>query len=82
MNKRQIFKLAQNGSLAPGYGPQFFKWAGEKRPAKQGEYFISGAIPEVYYAQMNQENDNYIALPTEEPPKQIFIHGVPYNRAC
>jgi hypothetical protein len=63
--------------------PQFFKFTGEIRPAKKGEYFISGAIPEVYQATNDHaDSEDHIAVPIEEPPKTIVVNGITYNRAC
>lgn len=82
-----IFKLAEYGSLAPRpiSGPKFFKWVGETRPAKKGEWFISGNPAEVYYAVNDHDYEgsaDCIAVPIEEPPKTIVVNGITYNRAC
>jgi len=62
------------------YGkPQFFKWSGEFRTPKAGEYFISGAIPEVYLAENDLSQEYYIAVPVPDPPKTITIRGFTYH---
>jgi len=78
-----LFKLAQYGSLAPDplNGPQFFEATGEIRPAKLGEWFISGAIPEAYYCVHDHDKDerNHIAVPTVAPEKEIKVGGLRYR---
>jgi hypothetical protein len=82
-----LFKLAEYGSLAPNplYGPQFFKWTGETRPAKKGEWFISGNPAEAYYCTHDHTYEgaaDHIAVPVEEPAKTIVVNGITYNRGC
>jgi hypothetical protein len=65
MKKGTIFPLAEYGSLAPNppTPPQFFEATGEVRDIKAGEWFVSGAIPEVYYATHNMKGQFHIATP-------------------
>jgi hypothetical protein len=83
MKKGTIFPLAEYGSLAPNppTPPQFFEATGEIRPAKVGEWFISGAIPEAYYCVHDHDKDerNHIAVPTVAPEKEIKVGGLRYR---
>jgi len=64
MKKGTIFPLAEYGSLAPNppTPPWFFEATGEIRDIKAGEWFVSGAIPEVYYAIHNMKGQFHIAI--------------------
>lgn len=62
----------------PGY-PQptlcFFRVV-EFRPAKVGEFFVSGAIPEVYEARGLSETRYWIVEPTYKAVKKtIYVRG-------
>lgn len=78
-----LFRLADGGSLAPApiSGPQFFTWTGEVRPAKKGEWFISGAIPEAYYCVHDHDDASmdHIAISTATPQKIIKVDGLTYQ---
>lgn len=78
-----LFRLASDGSLAPMplTGPQFFEATGEVRPAKLGEWFISGAIPEAYYCVHDHDDaaKDHIAVPTAAPEKEIKVGGLTYR---
>lgn len=41
-------------------GDKQFKLVGEKRAPRKGEYYVSGAIPEVYRANANLTQEFYI----------------------
>jgi hypothetical protein len=47
-------------------GNRWFKWSGEKRPPKQGEFFLSGAIIEAWETPADFPELHYIAV--EIPP--------------
>jgi hypothetical protein len=77
-----LFRLAVDGSLAPDpiNGPQFFKWTGEIRGIKKGEWFISGGIPEAYCAVANDSMVKYhIAIPADTPEKILKVDGFTYQ---
>jgi hypothetical protein len=77
-----LFRLAVDGSLAPDpiNGPQFFKWTGEIRGIKKGEWFISGGIPEAYMAVANDSTGKYhIAIPADTPEKILKVDGFTYQ---
>lgn len=40
-----------------------YKWTGEKRPPRKGEYYLSGAIIAAYRAYENMNTPQYIARP-------------------
>lgn len=73
----KVYPLASDGSLAPNplTGPHFFRATGEIRPAKKGEWIISGAIPEVYYCANDQSTADHLA----EPLKMTTVNGLPYR---
>jgi len=58
--------------------PQWFERTGEYRPPKKGEYYISGAIPEVYQAPNDLSQDHTIATPIPNPPRTIEVDGFIY----
>ena len=58
--------------------PQWFEMVGEYRPPKKGEYYVSGAIPEVYQAPNDLSQNHQIARPVEDPPRFISVNGFTY----
>jgi hypothetical protein len=57
---------------------RWFERTGEYRPPKKGEYYISGAIPEVYKAPNDLSQDHTIATPIPNPPRTIEVDGFIY----
>lgn len=59
-----------------------FRWTGEKRAPKAGEYYLSGAIPEVYRAAKNLEPDGvfHIMEPYTPDPGELIHDGHIYVR--
>ncbi len=56
--------------------PEFFRWSGEKRSPKKGEFFLSGAIPEVYRAPNDLAPMVYhIMEPVKLEPNEKLIDG-------
>jgi len=56
----------------------WFERTGEYRPPKKGEYYISGAIPEVYQAPNDLGQSHVIARPISNPPRTIEVDGFIY----
>lgn len=54
---------------------QWFEQTPEYREPKRGEYFISGAIPEVYKAPNDLTEKYRIAKPIRTPPRTIELDG-------
>lgn len=46
-------------------------WTGEKRPPKSGEWFISGAVPEVYRARADLTTVYHIARLVQVERKEV-----------
>jgi len=61
-------------------GPRYFEMTGEFRAPKRGEYFISGAVPEAYYAPNDLTTPYQIARPATTPPREIVVDGFRYRR--
>lgn len=59
---------------------QYFQKTGEFRPPRGGEYFLSGAIPQVYEALAELTTSYYIMRPVEAPPREIEHRGFIYQR--
>lgn len=58
---------------------QWFTTALEFRPPRKGEFYISGAIPEVYRALNDLSTAYHIALPCATPPARIVVDGFVYR---
>jgi len=67
-----------------GYGFQgfkkFYEKTGEVRRPLKGEYYLSGAIPEVYKALSDMTDPFYIMKEVEPPPTVITYRGCIYTR--
>lgn len=76
--KQKVFPIAP---CHRGREPRFFEWTGEKRPPKGGEWYLSGAIPEVYYDPKGGGIYPYhIMREITPPPKEIEHEGFVYKR--
>lgn len=71
--------ITRKSGLKSPYTTTWFKWNGEKRPPKKGEFFISGAIPEVYQAPNDLSYEYHIAVPVATPQKKIVVDGFTYQ---
>lgn len=60
---------------------EWFRWTGEKRAPRAGEYFLSGAIPEVYRASSDLDFVEFHIMERYEPaPGEKIIDGEVYVR--
>lgn len=76
-------KLYRNGEREycfPHNQPKFFRAGPEFRPPRKGEFYLSGAIPCAYRAPNDLLTSYRIAIPAEEPPREIRRDGVRYVR--
>ena len=62
-----------------GKGFTLFRWTGENRNPKKGEYFLSGAIPEVYKAFNDMTTPYNIMREATELKKRMCFSGVWYD---
>lgn len=58
---------------------EFFESTGEYRQPLAGEWYISGAIPEVYKATHDLNTPFHIARPIPAPPKIVIVNGFRYS---
>ena len=58
---------------------EYFVYSGQKRFPKKGEYYLSGAIPEVYRAPNDISTTYHIMKPIQPPPKTIEKNGLIYR---
>ncbi len=63
-------------------GREYYKYLGEKRCPKKGEFYISGAKPEVYKAYNDLSQIYHIATPVPPPPQTIEKDGFTYRLCC
>jgi hypothetical protein len=63
----------------PLYRNEYFVCQGQKRFPKKGEYYLSGAIPQVYLAPNDLNAEYFIVIPTTPPPKTIERDGLIYR---
>lgn len=68
------------GAHGVGSTRQWFRWTGEKRAPRAGEYFLSGAIPEVYRASSDLDVPFHIMEQYEPAPGERIIDGEVYVR--
>jgi hypothetical protein len=82
VTKNGVYRRAGTGSveLLPFRTlPTYFRWTGEVRPPKSGEWFLSGAIVEAYEATSNMKDTRHIANPIADPPQIIEKDGFKYR---
>lgn len=60
-------------------GIKWYQWSGVIRSPRQGEYYLSGAIPEVYRASSNLSYPFRIMVECEVPAQQIVHDGMLYR---
>lgn len=48
-----------------GARPQWYRWTGEKRLPRKGEFYLSGAIIQAYEAKETLSTPYHIAVPVE-----------------
>ena len=58
---------------------EYFVYSGQTRTPKKGEYYLSGAIPEVYLAPNDLNSIYHIMKPTTPPPQTIEKDGLIYR---
>lgn len=77
-------KLYRGHSILSGFiaSKEWFVYSGQKRAPKKGEYFLSGAKPEVYLAHNDMTSVYHIMVKTTPPPKQIQMNGLTYILSC
>lgn len=56
-----------------------YKKSGEFRPPKAGEFFLSGAIPEVYDVPNDLSSSFYIMEPATAPAPRVRVKGIWYR---
>jgi hypothetical protein len=61
--------------------PLYFKWNGEFRAPRKGEWYISGAVPQVYQAFNDLGTKFYIAIEVPAPQKTVVVDGFTYRLA-
>lgn len=75
-------KIGQKFRSATPYtskvNPNWFEYRGIFRKPLKGEYYVSGAIPEVYQALADLSTGFHIVVPVPDPPKQIEHDGFTY----
>ena len=54
---------------------RYYVWTGEKRPPKKGEFYLSGAIPQVYMALGDLGYSYHIMRPATEDEKRCPTCG-------
>ena len=59
--------------------PLYFVRTGEARPPKKGEWYLSGAIPQAYEATHDMEDDWFIVVRIDPPPKTLEKDGFRYR---
>ena len=74
-------KLYREARIGCGFlgGKRFFNLSGEKRCPKKGEYYLSGAIPEVYQAPNDLSTVFHIMILAVTPPQTIERDGLIYR---
>jgi hypothetical protein len=60
-------------------GAQKFRWSGEYREPKKGEWYLSGSVIEAYQAPNNLSQKFHIAVPTETPQVRSTMTATPGN---
>ena len=73
------YPLAARGSVVTPFPKKYFVKTGEVRPPKKGEYYLSGAIPEVYVAPNDLNTSFHIMREIEPPPQVIVRDGFRYR---
>jgi protocatechuate 3,4-dioxygenase beta subunit len=72
-------KFRNHKNFPPENEPTFFKASGEFRAPRKGEWYISGAIPEVYQAPNDLSTKFHIAIEVPAPPKTVVVDGFTYK---
>jgi hypothetical protein len=62
-----------------GFGKRYFQYSGQKRSPKKGEYYLSGAIPQVYQAPNDLSTVFHIMSEVPPPPQTIEKNGLTYR---
>ena len=57
---------------------EYYKWGGEFRAPKRGEFYLSGAIPEIYKSPNDLTLEFHIFVKVDTPEKEIYIDGFRY----
>lgn len=81
MSKRTLYRNGEREYVTPHNQPKFFRAGPEFRPPRKGEYYLSGAIPCAYLAPNDLSTPYRIAIPVEEPSREILRDGVRYVRS-
>lgn len=63
----------------PPGGQMFAEATGELRVPNEGEYYLSGAIPEAYRAPRGMQDIRHIARLVPAPARRITIDGFTYR---
>lgn len=71
INRRDIYRPAVDSRVVNGrlMHKKRFRWNGEKRPPRKGEWFLSGSLIEAYYSPSDMTEHGYphfIAVETDE----------------
>lgn len=61
------------------FNRKWYRYSGQKRCPKKGEYFLSGAIPEVYLATNDLTTEYHIMTEVPSPPQTIEQNGLTYQ---
>lgn len=61
------------------FNKRYFVYSGQKRCPKKGEYYLSGAIPEVYQAPNDLSFAFSIMTEIPPPPQTIEQNGLIYR---
>lgn len=74
----KFYPMAFEGSVRTR-SARWFRLSGEMRAPKKGEYYLSGAIPEVYRAPNDLSTAYNIMIEVPAPPKTIMRDGFEYQ---
>lgn len=62
-----------------GIRQEWYERNGEFRAPKKGEFYLSGAIPEVYKSPNDLESKFHIVRRVESPEPHIYVNGFEYR---
>lgn len=65
--------------LNMGKKTRWFEFSGDKREPRKGEFYLSGAIPEVYDAPNDLSTVFHIMEEVTPPKPEIMVNGFKYR---